>query len=45
MYPTAKIGLVKWYDNKPVLLDSNFIISGTTDEVSRYDKKEKKNTF
>lgn len=40
--PNSKIGLVKWYDNKPVLLGSNFVTSGTPDEVSRYDKKEKR---
>jgi len=42
--PNRKIGLVKWYDNKPVLLGSNSITSGTQDEDSRYDEKEK-NTF
>lgn len=40
--PNSNIGLVKWYDNKPVSLGSNFITSGTPDEVSRYCKKEKR---
>lgn len=35
------IGLVKWFDNKSVILGSNFIISGTLDNVQRYDKKLK----
>lgn len=39
--PDSNIGLVKWYDNKAVLLGSNFIASGIRDEVKRYDKKEK----
>lgn len=39
--PNSNIGLVKWYDNKAVLLGSNFITSGVPDEVKRYDKKEK----
>lgn len=35
------IGLVKWFDNKSVILGSNFITSGTLDNVQRYDKKLK----
>lgn len=39
--PNSNIGLVKWYDNKSVVLGSNFITSGIPDEVKRYDKKNK----
>lgn len=39
--PDSNIGLIKWYDNKAVMLGSNFITSGIPDEVKRYDKKEK----
>lgn len=37
----SNIGLVKWYDNKAVLLGSNFITSEIPDEVKRYEKKGK----
>lgn len=40
--PYSNIGLVKRYDNKPVLLGSNSITSGTPDKISRYDIKERK---
>lgn len=36
-----KIGLVKWYDNKAVVLGLIFIISGILDDVKRYFKKER----
>lgn len=36
------IGLLKWYDNKPVHLGSNFVTSGELDVVRRWSKKEKK---
>lgn len=39
---TAGIALVKWMDNKPVILASNFIGIGQTDVVERWSKKEKK---
>lgn len=35
------IGLVKWFDNKAKCLASNFITSGTLDNVQRYDQKLK----
>ncbi|KAJ8387597.1 hypothetical protein AAFF_G00152930 [Aldrovandia affinis] len=37
----GKIALVKWFDNRPVLLASYFVGVGDTDEVVRWDKKEK----
>lgn len=37
-----KIVLVKWYDNKPVHLASNFAGKDPMDIVSRYDKKDHK---
>lgn len=37
----SNIGLIKWYDNKAVVLGSNFITSGVPDDIKRYDKKEK----
>lgn len=33
------MALVKWYDNKAVYMCSNFIGSGTVDNVPRWDKK------
>lgn len=39
---TNQIGIIKWFDNKGVVLASNFLTSGNTDEVNRWDKKEKK---
>jgi len=36
------IGLVKWCDNKPIVMASNFITSGTPDVVKRWDKKNKR---
>jgi len=38
---SCNIGLVQWYDNKVVNLASNFITSGNTDVVRRWDKKNK----
>lgn len=35
------ICLVKWYDNKPVYMCSNFIASGEVEKVKRWDKKTK----
>lgn len=37
-----EIGIIKWYDNKGVVLASKFLTSGITDEVKRWNKKEKK---
>jgi hypothetical protein len=34
------IGLIKWFDNKAVHLGSNFILSGTSVMVDRFDKKK-----
>lgn len=39
----CNIGVVQWYDNKVVDLASNFITSGNTDVVSRWDKKNNNN--
>lgn len=39
---TNQIGMIKWFDNKGVVIASNFLTSGITDEVNRWDKKEKK---
>lgn len=40
---TSKLGisLLKWYDNKPINMGSNFITSGTPEYVKRWDKKNK----
>lgn len=35
----GKIVVVKWQDNKPVHLASNFVGIGTTDAAKRWDKK------
>lgn len=35
------IVLVRWYDNKPVTMASNFIGIGTTDIINRWGKDEK----
>lgn len=40
--PDANIGLVKWYDNKPVYLASNVMTSGEVDIVKRWDRSNKK---
>lgn len=40
--PNVNISLVKWYDNKPVHLASNFVGSGEVDTVIRWDKKNLK---
>jgi len=39
--PSCNIGLVQWFDNKVVNLASNFITSGNTDVIRRWDKKNK----
>lgn len=39
--PSCNIGLIKWYDNKAVSLGSNFVTSGETDKVTRWNKKNK----
>jgi len=39
--PDVNIGLVKWYDNKPIYLCSNIITSGDVDVVRRWDRKKK----
>lgn len=36
----AKVALIKWDDNRPVLMASNFIGVGRMDEVQRWDKKK-----
>ncbi|KAL7396481.1 hypothetical protein ABVT39_006460 [Epinephelus coioides] len=36
----GKVALVKWYDNRPVLMASNFVGVGRMDEVQRWDKKK-----
>jgi len=40
---TSKLGisLLKWYDNKPINMGSNFITSGAPEYVKRWDKKNK----
>lgn len=38
---TNQIGIIKWFDNKGVVLAFNFLTSGNTDEVNKWDKKEK----
>lgn len=37
----CNIGLIKWFDNKAVALGSNYVTSGKTDEVRRWNKKNK----
>lgn len=37
-----KVVVVKWQDNKPVLMASNFVGIGKTDTAKRWDKKLKK---
>lgn len=39
--PDVNIGLVKWYDNKPIYLCSNIVTSGEVDVVKRWDRKKK----
>lgn len=39
--PNCNIGLLKWFDNKAVALGSNFVTSGVTDKVTRWNKKNK----
>jgi len=39
--PNCNMGLLKWYDNKAVALGSNFVTSGVTDKVTRWNKKNK----
>jgi len=34
-----EISLLKWYDNKPINMGSNFITSGIPEYVKRWDKK------
>lgn len=36
----GKVALVKWYDNRPVVMASNFVSVGRMDEVQRWDKKK-----
>ena len=36
----GKVALVKWYDNRPVVMASNFVGVGTMDEVQWWNKKE-----
>lgn len=35
------LGILKWYDNKPVNIASNFITSGEVEIIKRWDKKNK----
>ncbi|KAL5239190.1 hypothetical protein ACI65C_006600 [Semiaphis heraclei] len=37
----SQIGLIKWFDNKGVVLGSNFITSGEPETIKRWDKKHK----
>ncbi|XP_056116469.1 piggyBac transposable element-derived protein 3-like [Rhinichthys klamathensis goyatoka] len=37
----GKVVLVKWFDNRSVVLASNFVGVGDEDEVERWDKKER----
>lgn len=37
-----EISLLKWCDNKPINMGSNFITSGTPENVIRWDKKNKR---
>lgn len=39
--PNSKVGLLKWFNNKTVVMGPNFVTSGTPDVVQRWDKKEK----
>uniref|UniRef100_A0A3B4VA40 PiggyBac transposable element-derived protein domain-containing protein n=1 Tax=Seriola dumerili TaxID=41447 RepID=A0A3B4VA40_SERDU len=36
----GKVAMVKWYDNRPVVMASNFVGVGRMDEVQRWDKKK-----
>lgn len=40
--PDINIGLVKWYDNKPIYLCSNIVTSGEVDKVKRWDRNKKR---
>lgn len=35
-----KIDLIKWFDNKAVVMGSNFITSGKSEVIKRWDKKK-----
>jgi len=35
------LGILKWYDNKPVNIATNFITSGEVEIIKRWDKKNK----
>ncbi|XP_060845829.1 piggyBac transposable element-derived protein 3-like [Rhopalosiphum padi] len=37
----CSVGILKWYDNKPVNIASNFISSGNSVKIKRWDKKNK----
>jgi len=37
----GKVVLVKWFDNRSVVLASNFVGVGHEDEIERWDKKER----
>ncbi|XP_060840869.1 piggyBac transposable element-derived protein 3-like [Rhopalosiphum padi] len=43
--PDINIGLVKWYDNKPIYLCSNIVTSGEVDKVKRWDRKKKEYVY
>lgn len=36
-----EVGLIKWFDNKGVVMGSNFITSGEPETIRRWDKKNK----
>jgi len=40
-YNDCSVGILKWYDNKPVNIASNFITSGNSVKIKRWDKKTK----
>lgn len=39
--PNSNVGLLKWYDTKPILMATNCVTSGTPIPVKRWDKKNK----
>jgi len=43
--PDVNLGLVKWYDNKPINLCSNVVASGKVDMIKRWDRINKKYVY
>jgi hypothetical protein len=43
--PDVNLGLVKWYDNKPINLCSNVVASGKVDTIKRWDRINKKYVY